>query len=119
MMQFEKLTGPQRVAILMLALSKDDCVDIFDELEEKEIRSISTAMSNLGPIPSYIVEAVCNAFNKPDIRDYDLLGDVSNTERILRRILPEPKAEKIIDEIRSSISTTIWGKLDVISEDVL
>ena len=56
------LTGPQKAAVLMMALGEAHCAQLFGMMHEDEIREISSAMAQLGPVRSDVVERLCVDF---------------------------------------------------------
>ena len=65
------VTGPQRAAILMLALGESQCSRLFELMHEDEIKDVSAAMAQLGRVPAETVEHVCAEF-------IDSLGNSGN-----------------------------------------
>ena len=53
------LTGPQRAAILMLALGDQHGAKIWSLLDDDELREISIIMSTIGTIEAELVENLC------------------------------------------------------------
>src|ERR1700680_2582164 len=51
-----KLTGPERAAVLMLALGQQYGANIWSQLDDDELREISVVMSTLGTIEAEAVE---------------------------------------------------------------
>ena len=56
------MTGPQKAAILMLALGEEQCARLFGMMHEDEIKDISAAMAQLGAVRSDVVERLCVEF---------------------------------------------------------
>ena len=54
--EYRALSGSQKAAVLMLALSEDQCSRLFGMMHEDEIKEISAAMAQLGPVRSEVVE---------------------------------------------------------------
>ena len=50
-----RLTGPEKAAVILLALGEEDH-GLWNHLDEEEIREVSQAMSNLGTISATAVE---------------------------------------------------------------
>src|SRR5664279_3154034 len=57
-----KLSGPERAAVLMLALGEQYGGKIFSMLDDEELRGISTVMSSLGPVEADVVEQLLLEF---------------------------------------------------------
>lgn len=113
------LSGPQKAAVLMLAVGRDQAAKILKLLHEDEIRDISVAMASLGIVKAQIVEAVCQEFTKNFESPDGLVGTYETTEEFLRKALPQDQVEKIMDEIRGPSGRTMWDKLGNVQESVL
>src|SRR3977135_1227748 len=57
-----KLTGPERAAVLMLALGQQFGGNIWSQLDDDELREISIVMSTLGTIEAESVEGLLLEF---------------------------------------------------------
>src|ERR1700680_1397228 len=57
-----KLTGPERAAVLMLALGQQYGANIWSQLDDDELREISVVMSTLGTIEAGSVEGLLLEF---------------------------------------------------------
>ena len=53
---YDNLTGPQKAAILMMALQDEQVSKIMSLLEDEEIRELSIVMTGLGTVSSSTVE---------------------------------------------------------------
>ena len=47
---YRGMAGPHKAAILMLALGEERCTQIFGLMHEDEIKELSAAMAQLGPV---------------------------------------------------------------------
>ena len=114
-----ELTGPQRVAVLLLALGPDQSARLFGVMDEDEIRAISAAMATLGPVHADLVEHLCNDFAESIGAPGSLVGTYESTERLLLRSMAPERAAAIMAEIRGPAGRTMWDKLGNVSEAVL
>ena len=113
------LPGPQKAAILMLALGEDRCAQIFGMMHEDEIKELSSAMSQLGPVPAETVERICVEFAESIGAAGNLVGGFDTTERLLMKTLPRDRVAQIMEEIRGPAGRTMWDKLGNVNEIVL
>ncbi|HWE79401.1 MAG TPA: flagellar motor switch protein FliG, partial [Pseudolabrys sp.] len=95
-----KLTGPERAAVLMLALGERYGGKIFSMLDDDELREISVVMSSLGTIESDTVEQLLLEFVGRMSASGSLLGNYDATERLLQQYLPSDRVHTIMDDIR-------------------
>jgi flagellar motor switch protein FliG len=113
------LTGPQKTAVLMLALGEDLAASLFARMHEDEIRDVSAAMSQLGTVTAEAVEAICGEFASAMGETGHLVGSYENTERLLLKTLPPERVAQIMEEIRGPAGRTMWDKLGNVSEALL
>src|SRR5674476_451368 len=84
-----KLSGPERAAVLMLALGEQYGGKIFSMLDDDELREISVVMSSLGTIDAETVEQMLLEFVGRMSASGALLGNSDATERLLQQYLPK------------------------------
>src|SRR5258708_7751498 len=82
------LTGPERAAVLMLALGEQHGDKIWKLLDDDELRQLSLVMSTLGTVEAESVESLLLEFVGRLSALGALLGNFDATERLLQRHLP-------------------------------
>lgn len=113
------LSGADKAAVLMLALGPDHGRAIFEELDEIEIRHLSRAMANLGPISQTMLDGLLTEFVTDISSNGNIAGNTETTERLLLSFLPADRVDMIMEEIRGPAGRNIWEKLSNVQEDVL
>jgi flagellar motor switch protein FliG len=114
-----KLTGPERAAVLMLALGERYGGKIFTLLDDDELREISVVMSSLGTIDAEVVEELLLEFVSRMSASGALFGNYDATERLLQQYLPADRVHGIMDDIRGPTGRNMWEKLANVQEEVL
>jgi len=114
-----KLTGPERAAVLMLALGQQYGANIWSQLDDDELREISIVMSTLGTIEAESVEGLLLEFVSRMSASGALMGNYDATERLLHQYLPPERVNGIMDEIRGPAGRNMWEKLSNVQEGVL
>jgi flagellar motor switch protein FliG len=114
-----QLTGPERSAILMLALGEEYGMQLWKMMDEDEIKEISQMMSTVGTVGSSLVEKLLLDFVSQMSGTGSLMGSYESTERLLARLMPEDKVSTIMEEIRGPAGRTMWDKLGNVNETVL
>jgi flagellar motor switch protein FliG len=117
--EYRALSGPQKAAILMLALGEEHCSRLFALMHEDEIKEISAAMAQLGSVRAEVVERLCLDFADNMSSAGNLVGSYESTERLLQKALPPERATQIMEEIRGPAGRTMWDKLGNVNEAVL
>ena len=114
-----KLSGPERAAVLMLALGEQYGGKIFSLLDDDELREISVVMSSLGAVDADQVEQLLLEFVGRMSASGALLGNYDATERLLQQYLPPERVGGIMEEIRGPAGRNMWEKLANVQEEVL
>jgi len=113
------LSGAERAAIIMLALGEDHSQQIWQMMDEDEIKEVSQVMSNLGSVSANLIEKLLVDFVSQMSGTGSLMGSYESTERLLANILPQDKVGVIMEEIRGPAGRTMWDKLANVNETVL
>jgi flagellar motor switch protein FliG len=116
---FRTLTGPEKAAILMLALGEEHTARLFALMDDEEIKEISQTMANLGTVSSNIVERLFVDFAEQISATGSLVGTYESTERLLAKVLGQDRVNSIMEEIRGPAGRTMWDKLGNVNETVL
>lgn len=114
-----KLTGRQKVAIVLLSMSEDNATKIFSLMSEEEITDISHAMSQLGAVSPEVVESVMGQLTADLAGDASFLGNLHTTEKLLEKILDKDRLQSLMDEIRGPQGRNTWEKLANVNEELL
>lgn len=115
----ENLSGPEKAAVLLLALSEEQTARIFAALEIDEVKELSRTMSALGSVDSRVVEKVIEEFSQLLNTAGAVSGGLSATERLLARFLDKDRLEEIMEGLRGPEGRTVWEKLGNVNEAVL
>src|SRR3989441_10469575 len=114
-----KLTGPERAAVLMLALGEQHGSKVWSLLDDDELRELSVVMSTLGTIEAPAVEGLLLEFVSRMSASGALMGTYDATERLLQQYLPPERVGGIMEEIRGPAGRNMWEKLSNVQEEVL
>ena len=113
------LTGPEKAAVLMLALGEDHGAPLWRLMDDDEIKEVSAAMATLGRVQASMVERVFVEFASNMTTSGNLIGSFESTERLLSKSLPGDRVTQIMEEIRGPAGRTMWDKLGNVNEQVL
>ena len=117
---YRTLTGPEKAAILLLALGEDHTARIFEHMDDEEIMELSQTMATLGKIGPNVVERLFVDFAEQMTSTNALVGTQDSTERLLTKAgLSADKIENIMEEIRGPAGRTMWEKLGNVNEEIL
>jgi len=113
------LSGPEKAAMLMLALGEDHASNLFTLMDDDEIKELSQVMATLGTINSQAVERLLVEFSDMISATGALVGTFESTERLLSKVMPDDRVNLIMEEIRGPAGRTMWDKLGNVNEQVL
>src|SRR6266852_2505795 len=114
-----EIPGPQRAAMLMLALGEQYGGKIWSLLDDDEVRELSLQVSTLGTVEADRVEDMLLEFVSRMSASGALMGNFDATERLLQQYLPPDRVTGIMDEIRGPAGRNMWEKLSNVQEEVL
>lgn len=115
----DNLTGPEKAAIFLLTVGEEFTSQVFQRLDENEIKLVGRQMAKIDKVDKDDVAALLNEF-KSDAGDHDLiLSGNEMLETALKRALNTEKASEILDEIRSDWKLTLFQKARKLEPKVL
>jgi flagellar motor switch protein FliG len=117
--KLEDLTGPERAAVLLLALGDKHGAPLWAGLDELELRQVSQSMAVVGRLSTEVIEAVLIEFIDNVTTNKALSGGYEATERLLSSFMEADKVAAIMEEIRGPAGRNMWEKLSNVQENVL
>lgn len=114
-----KLTGAQKVAIVLLSLTDENATKIFSLMSEDEITEISHSMSHLGSVEPDVIDVIMKQLNTDLSGDSMFLGNLQTTEKLLHKVLDKERVQSLMDEIRGPQGRNTWEKLANVNEELL
>ncbi|MGD1880337.1 MAG: flagellar motor switch protein FliG [Kiloniellaceae bacterium] len=115
----QSMSGPEKAALLMLAVGEDNAARLFSMMDDEEIRELSQAMANLGTVTSELIEQMLVEFADRISTTGSVTGNYTSTERLLLKVMDTDKVSGIMEEIRGPAGRTMWDKLANVNEMVL
>ena len=90
---FDKLSGTQKSAILMMLLGEDEASEILRNLSPKEVQHLGTAMYSVAGLDQDTVNRVLDDFLKVMKEQTSLgLGSANYIKNVLQKALGDEKA---------------------------
>ena len=102
------LSGPQKAALLLIALNVDTASAVFKHLDPNDVEQISAEISQSKNISSGVVEQVMDdSYNMVTAREYLLEGGMDYAQQVLEKTYGMAKAVEIIEKVKNI--TTLRG----------
>jgi flagellar motor switch protein FliG len=115
----KRLSGPEKAAVVMLALGEEHR-HLWQSLDEEEIKEVSQAMASLGSVQANVVEQLLIEFvSGMSGGTGSIMGSYEQTQRLLTSFMAKDKVDSLMEEIRGPAGRTMWDKLGNVNEAVL
>jgi len=113
-------TGPQKTAIVMLALGEKFTAEAFKRMERQEIASVSKAMLDIDSVSREDVLDVLKEFNDSITYGAEMLmGGADQVKRLLSKALDSETAKYILDTLEISSGPPPFQELSNVSPRIL
>jgi flagellar motor switch protein FliG len=114
-----KIPGPEKAAVLLLALGSEHGQAIWNELDDDEVIAVCRAISRMGNVTNDVAEALLTEFVSQMSLNGAMVGSADSAERLLSQYLPPDRLEHIMEEIRGPAGRNMWEKLSNVQANVL
>ena len=115
-----KLTGPQKTAILILALGDAFASEVFKKFERNEITAVSRAMAKLDSVNKEQAEEVLKEFNQAMTIGKEMLyGGPEQVRKMISSNLDSDTARYILDELDFDSGPVPFKELGNVSPKIL
>jgi flagellar motor switch protein FliG len=115
-----KLTGPQKTAILILALGDAFASEVFKKFERTEITAVSKAMAKLDTVTKEQAEDVLREFNQAMTIGKEMLyGGPEQVRKMISSNLDSDTARYILDELDFDSGPVPFKELANVSPKIL
>jgi len=115
-----KLTGPQKTAILILALGDAFASEVFKKFERTEITAVSRAMAKLDTVNKDQAEEVLREFNQAMTIGKEMLyGGPEQVRKMISSNLDSDTARYILDELDFDSGPVPFKELANVSPKIL
>lgn len=112
------LSGPDKVAVLLLALGKEKAGQILKRFDAEELRMITRSAADLHPISAADLDALVEEFAKRFATGIKFVGTAKELEHLLAAVMTEDE----IAEVKSGEQVRqepVWTLVSKLKEDVL
>ncbi|WP_112664663.1 flagellar motor switch protein FliG [Microvirga flavescens] len=113
------LQGVDKVATLLLAMGKPAAGRLLKHFGPEEIRLITRAAAELGPIAPTQLEALIEEFAAQFSNGASLFGTAGEVEKLLSGVLPPEQVAELMTDILGNSNRSIWDRISNVAEGVL
>ncbi|HRK24424.1 MAG TPA: FliG C-terminal domain-containing protein [Beijerinckiaceae bacterium] len=111
--------GAERAALVLLALGETHGAPIWAELDDEEAALLSRTIARLGPVDRAFAEAALDLFRTELDSSAGLTGTPRRAEELVSKVLPEPRAAPLLEQLRRPNGLDLWEKLATLSDQVV
>lgn len=110
------LSGPKKVAALLLAMDKKVASRILKFFDEDDIKLIAQTATDLGAVTKETLDALIEEFAQLLRNGGDLIATSNEVEALLAGVVPPEQIAEIMSQVRSKSLQSIWIKLGEVPE---
>ncbi len=110
------MTGPEKVAALLLAMGKPLASRLLKHFDPSELKIITRSAAALGPVPIQALEGLVEELAAQFSRGVDLHGTAAEVEHLLGSVLPPDQVAEIMSEVLGNSNSSTWVRLSNIPE---
>ncbi len=110
------LSGPDKVAALLLAMGKPLASRLLKHFDPGELKIITRAAAALGPVPIDALGPLVEELAADFTRDLDLQGGAAEVEQLLGGVLPPDQVADIMAEVKGNSNASTWVRLSALPE---
>ncbi|MDZ7627262.1 MAG: flagellar motor switch protein FliG [Parvularculaceae bacterium] len=115
----DQLSGPERAAVVMLAIGEEGSKPIWASLDEDDIREVTRAMTKLGSVAPDVVDGLLQDFMTSLSTTSAISGSATSAQRFLQNVMPADRASAILEDLKGPAGKTMWEKLANVNERML
>ncbi len=108
-LNLNSLTGAERSAILLLCLGEEISGEVFKELSEEEVKSVSQAISNLGSVNSDLATEILEDSYRELSGGSSLHGNLDYVTKIIQSAFSSDVAEDILRTVSLESTSNSQG----------
>jgi flagellar motor switch protein FliG len=118
--EYRKLTGSQKTAILMLSLGDEFTSQVFKRLDKTEVTKVSKAMLEMDSVPKEVAEEVLKEFNDTLALGKDMiLGGPEQVKKLVSQNLDSDTAKYVMDTLELDSGPAPFKELSTVSPKLL
>jgi flagellar motor switch protein FliG len=111
--------GAQKAAAILLAMGKPPATRLLKLLDPRELREVTRAAAQLGPVPTSTLESMVEQFTSEFSVGANLLGDVGQARDMLSDAVPPDQLADIMSDVIAAGERNIWTAIGGVPEAVL
>jgi flagellar motor switch protein FliG len=113
------LTPSEEVAAVLIAMNKATASRLIKYFDSAELKQITRAVSQLGPVPRVQLEAVVEQLATLFADGANLVGTAREMEKLLEGILPPEQISELMADVLGAGERSIWDRISNGSETAL
>jgi hypothetical protein len=99
------LVGPERAAVLLLALGPAVCAAVLRQLPEDDVEAITARMARIESVAPSVVEEVLKDYERAlATHDIQIAGSIHNVREALTEAFGRDQAVKLLDRLTKTLS---------------
>ena len=102
---FKKLNGPQKAAILLVAVGKNAASKIMKEMSASEIESVAREIAKIDCIPDDVAEQVLGELHEHALGRHRRAGGIDYARQLLIASIGPESGEEVLSRVRQALDS--------------
>ena len=103
-------TQPEKAAVILMVLGRDDAAPLLKEFNEEEVRSFARASASLSNVESEDVEDIVAEFVS-SLSAKNIAMNADRLKELLSSFMSDDAIERVLEDLDDSDGRSIWEKL--------
>ena len=110
------LSGPDKVAALLLSVDRPLAEQLLRRFDTDEVREVARSAAELGRLPANVLEALVAEFASNFTLGADITGSAGEAVELISGVLPPEQVAEIVSDLLGSSNESVWTRLEAMGE---
>jgi flagellar motor switch protein FliG len=110
------LSGPEKVAALLLSVDRPLAEQILRRFETDEVREVARSAAELGRLSMDMLEELIADFASHFSSGKEITGSAGEAVSLVSGVLPPEQVAEIVSDLMGSSNESVWTRLEVVSD---
>lgn len=111
------LSGPEKVAALLLSVERPMAEQLLRRLETEEVRDVARAAAELGRLPANILDELVQEFASHFSLGAEITGSAGEAVELISGVLPPEQVAEIVSDLLGSSNESVWSRLESVGDN--
>ncbi|MDB5642920.1 MAG: flagellar motor switch protein FliG [Hyphomicrobiales bacterium] len=110
------LSGPEKVAALLLSVERPLAEQILRRFETDEVREVARSAAELGRLSMAMLEDLVSDFASHFSTGKEISGSAGEAVDLISGVLPPEQVAEIVSDLLGSSNESVWSRLETVGD---